>query len=159
MGATDRIVGLKAALLELNLQSAANDTGAFEIAAKQPRPDNSTMSDQITRPELDAKLATIDARMEGRLARIDDRLASIEGRIGEQKRSVWAAAAATIATIVATAALVVSSFDSGRDTATLIGEAEKRIEATVAKAVSDIQAATRSATPPPEQAAPATPKQ
>lgn len=34
--------------------------------------DNVAMSDPLTRPELDAKLETIEAKMDGRLARIED---------------------------------------------------------------------------------------
>lgn len=94
--------------------------------------------------ELDAKLETIEARMDGRLARIEDRFISMENTMGQigrsleaQRNTPWKAAAATIAamvaTIIAVAALGFSAFDSGRDTEKIASEAKAEISSSVAE--------------------------
>lgn len=117
--------------------------------------DNGRMTDSLTRRELDANLATIEARMDGRLARIEDRFSSIDRRLEgiesslrEQKNTAWKAAGATIAitiaTIIAAAALSFSAFDSGRETATMAAEARQETAAALSEIrqiVSDLKAA------------------
>lgn len=110
-----------------------------------------------THRELDAKLETIETRMDGRLARIEDkfnsidkRFESIDGQFKEikntleaQKNVAWKAAAATIAamiaTIIAVTALGFTAFDSGRDTAKMTSEAQFEISASVAEVRQMIQ--------------------
>jgi ElaB/YqjD/DUF883 family membrane-anchored ribosome-binding protein len=94
-----------------------------QVAGKGADFGNVRMSDQVTRVELDAKLETIEAKVEGRLARIDDRLTSISTQISEQRNTAWKAAGVVIATFIAGFALFVASFDSGRETATVAAEA------------------------------------
>lgn len=116
------------------------------LANSKQDDDNKQMETPLTRPELDAKLETIEARMDGRIARIEDRFISMEktmeqiGRTLEsQKNTPWKAAAATIAamiaTIIAAAALSFSAFDSGRETATVAAETKQE----TAKALSEIR--------------------
>lgn len=82
----------------------------------------------VTREEIDAKLATIEAKMEGRLARIDDKLAGIETKLSEQKNTAWKAAGATIGVFVGVFAVYVAAFDSGRETARMAAEAQARTQ-------------------------------
>lgn len=95
-----------------------------------------------TQAELDAKIATIEAKMDGRLARIEDRFVSMEktmeqiGRTLEAQKNVpWKAAAATIAamiaTVIAVAAFGFSAFDSGRETAKLTAETQRHVDLTL----------------------------
>lgn len=79
-----------------------------------------------TREEIDAKLATIEAKMDGRLARIEDALAHINTSVDKQKSSTWQAAAVIIGSIIATVALAFASFDSGRETAKIASEAQTK---------------------------------
>lgn len=101
------------------------------IPKSRARPHNSNMIEPLTRPELDAKLETIEARMDGRLARIEDRFAAmdetmrdIKTMVHNQRKTIWGAAATTIALVLAAMALFVSSFDSGRDTAKTAADAQ-----------------------------------
>lgn len=113
------------------------------VADVQAQPDNQDMSDPLTRPELDAKLATVEARMDGRLARIDDKLAGIEKQIDGQKNAIWYATSVIIATFVAVFAVFVASFDSGRDTAKMAADAQAQTNAALAEIrqlVSEIKA-------------------
>lgn len=76
-----------------------------------------------TREEIDAKLETIEAKMDGRLARIEDKINDLIQSHRGMRSSVWGAAAVTIGAVLAGFALVVASFDSGRDTAAQANQA------------------------------------
>ncbi|MGO3892427.1 MAG: hypothetical protein ACTJHW_15760 [Paenalcaligenes sp.] len=140
------------------IQAAANDDVAVRESEKiiedlslaksdrqrHPLWHNENMTEPLTRPELDAKLETIEARMDGRLARIEDRFASMEKTmeqisqsLKEQRNIPWKAASATIAvmiaTIIAVGALAFTAFDSGRETAQVAADAKADISASVAE--------------------------
>ncbi|MCD0496906.1 hypothetical protein LP085_08615 [Achromobacter sp. MY14] len=95
------------------------------------RSHENTQMDHVPRPELDAKLATIEAKMDGRLSRIEDALRDIKAQGAEQKSTAWKAAAATMGVIVGVVALAVGSFDSGRETEKLISEARRDLQTAV----------------------------
>lgn len=104
------------------------------------RPQDKRMASEITRPELDAKLETIEARMDGRLARIEDRFSSIDRQfvemrmiLAEQRTTAWKAAGAVIGVFVAVFAIYVASFDSGRETAKVAAEAQQHTSAALAE--------------------------
>lgn len=127
------------------LQAQENITSQRDSDSKEDNVyDGITMSEPLTRPELDAKLETIEARMDGRLARIEDRFASMEKTmeqisqsLKEQRNTPWKAASATIAvmiaTIIAVGALAFTAFDSGRETAQVAADAKADISASVAE--------------------------
>ncbi len=89
-------------------------------------PHHTTMNSP-TREEIDAKLETIEVKIEGRMSRIEDKLVAISNTITAQKNAVWQASAVVVATIVATAALVLTSFDSGRETTKVAADAKEQI--------------------------------
>lgn len=102
------------------------------------------METPITRPELDAKLGTIEAKMDGRLARIEDSIAGIKESVAAQKSALWYATATIIATFVAVFAIYVAAFDSGRDTAQVAAQAQQETAAAltqIRQIVSDLKAA------------------
>lgn len=99
--------------------------------------DNDSMETPITRPELDAKLGTIEAKMDGRLARIEDGFSGLERRfdkletvLEKQKYTAWAAAGATIVAVsgivFAAYSMGFGAFDSGRETARLAADAQTK---------------------------------
>lgn len=102
------------------------------VASTHPEDHNYRMN-QITPRELDARIETIDVKIESRLGRIDEKLADIDAHLKSTRNSVWGAAAVTIATVLGVMALVVSSFDSGRDTANLVSETQRKFEAQFAQ--------------------------
>lgn len=62
-------------------------------------PHNADMETPITRPELDAKLETIEARMDGRIARIEDAVQ----RISEDNAATRAGISSLKTTLIVTA--------------------------------------------------------
>ena len=77
----------------------------------------SAMTEPLTRALLDAKLETIETKMDGRLARIEDRFSGLERRfdkletiLEKQKYTAWAAAGATI---IAVAGVVFAAYSMG----------------------------------------------
>lgn len=108
-------------------------TPSQQIDSIKSKPHHPSMTEPITRPELDAKLEIIEARMDGRLARIEDKFDRMEATMGEiktmvlgQKKTIWGASVTTITLVLAAMAFFVSSFDSGRDTGKLATEAQTK---------------------------------
>ncbi len=98
-----------------------------------------------TREEIDAKLETIETRMDGRIARIDDKMAQILESNMESKAAVASlkitvivtAVTAVIAIVGGVAAFnatvlsnMVASFESGKSTASSLTEAAGRLDST-----------------------------
>lgn len=98
----------------------------------QPVPDDGNdMTDVVTHRELDARLEAVEARMDGRLARIETAIASLATDFGslrsefsgiraeskETRIHIWGGVGVVLSVIIAGAALLIQSFDSGRDTA------------------------------------------
>lgn len=128
----------------LSLAAYAPEGHVRTLPNNNDLPHNRSMTEPLTRPELDAKLETIEARMDGRIARIEDRFASMEKTIDQivralesQKNVPWKAAAATIAamiaTVIAVAAFGFSAFDSGRETAKMAADARQETAATLSE--------------------------
>jgi len=124
------------------LESALSEARLTEelFDASQISKHNIPMTDTISRPELDAKLETIGAKMDGRLARIEDRFTGLERRfdkletmLDKQKYTAWAAAGATIVAVsgivFAAYAMGFGAFDSGRETAKLAADAQHQTSA------------------------------
>lgn len=68
-----------------------NTEGFPEIEKIISKPHNDRMTEPISRPELDAKLETIEVRMDGRLARIEDsiqRIVDMTAEIKEDYREI-----------------------------------------------------------------------
>lgn len=129
----ERDVAFKEALARIEdaAHRASSDATDVDIEEIIERSHNVAMSEPITRPEIDAKLGTIEAKMDGRLARIEDRFASIDRQFAdvrtiltEQKNTAWKAAGAVIGVFVAVFAIYATAFDSGRDTAKLAADAQ-----------------------------------
>lgn len=100
------------------------------IAGKGPRPDNGSM-DTVSRPELDAKLETVETRLEGQLLRIDDQFVALRNDFKASRTAVWAGVATTIGAVLAALAYGTSMFDTGRDTEKLLSETRRTIEASL----------------------------
>lgn len=111
----------------LERQQRAIGQVASEVASIGKGPDNIKM-EYVPRPELDAKLATIEAKMDGRLSRIEDALRDLKVQGAEQKSTAWKAAGATMGVIVGVVAVVFAGFDSGRETEKLISEARRDLQ-------------------------------
>jgi|GEM_PF-2493757 len=142
----------------------------FSAADASPRSNETNMS-EITREELDAKLATIEAKADARLSdyqrmstevlagfrsdnaefksRIDQSLADLKldiHSIKNIKALLGAATAVIVGTIFAAFALSGQFFDSGRDTAQLVQEAKQQ-SADTRKLLEEIQAQQHATTP------------
>jgi len=124
---------------------AITPTSAEQFAAPDGLDNNDPMSDAVTRYELDAKLETIEAK-------IDARVAHIESMIGDIKDSNKATVSAlsnlkttTIATGISVALAIVfgvaafnatllsnmlSSFESGKNTATALTQSTEQLRQT-----------------------------
>jgi hypothetical protein len=101
-----------------NLNMVANDGSMLQharpIAKSNGGSDNSDMENFVPRPELDAKLEAIEARMDGRIARIEDAVKAIAetakeirsenrdtvGKISSLKTTIITTAILTVAAIV-----------------------------------------------------------
>lgn len=103
---------------------------------------NRAMNDPVSRPELDAKLKNVELTLDRRIDAIDSKLDGLRGDVASTKSTVRWMTALIIGTIVATAGLVVTSFDSGRDTAEMAAQARADTAAALSeikKAVDDIK--------------------
>lgn len=135
--------------------------------------DNGGMSDHPTHRELDAKLATIEAKMDGRLTRIEDGMRDIKDSLADTRRSVLGAAGATIVTVIGTAIAVafgIASFNSslignmtaagqaGQNVGAAL-EATRQQQAETAKLLAEIRAerAAAAGASPPASSPPAAP--
>lgn len=115
--------------------------GGERVGPDDPIGHNDGMAEPLTRPELDAKLKTVELVLDRRIDGIEAKLDGLKGDVASTKSTVRWMAALIVGTVVATAGIVVTSFDSGRDTANMVSAAEKRIDATVSEAVERIEAA------------------
>lgn len=67
---------------------------------------NRAMNDPVSRPELDAKLETIEARMDGRIARIEDsvqRIVDMAAEIKQENRDIRMSVSNLKTTLIVTA--------------------------------------------------------
>lgn len=130
-----------------NYQNAPRNDAKFGkplTLAPQPnfdRPAYNRPMNTPTRPELDAKLEAIEARMDGRLARIEDAVKRISEDNAATRSSISSLKTTTVVTAVGAVLTVLfgvaafnatllsnmtSSFDSGRETAKLAAEAQTK---------------------------------
>lgn len=68
--------------------------------------DNTSMSEPLTRPELDAKLETIEVLMDGRIARIEDsvhRIVDMAAEIKQENRDIRQSVSSLKTTLIVTA--------------------------------------------------------
>lgn len=86
------------------------DQGADDFLARLDVPramkNNSRMTEPLTRPELDAKLETIEARMDGRIARIEDsvqRIVDMAAEIKQENRDIRMSVSNLKTTLIVTA--------------------------------------------------------
>ena len=113
----------------------------FDVGDDHELLHNALMRNHPTRPELDAKLETIEARMDGRLARIEDAVNRISEDNAATRSSISSLKTTTVVTAVGAVLTVLfgvaafnatllsnmtSSFDSGRETAKLAAEAQTK---------------------------------
>ncbi|WJJ94025.1 hypothetical protein [Neopusillimonas aromaticivorans] len=143
-----------------SLTGSAGGQIEHELGSQTEQITGKNAMDYVGRPELDAKLETIEARMDGRLARIEDKFAAIDRQFGdvrsllseqrseqrllisEQKSTAWKAAGAVIGSLGVMFGIYVAAFDSGRDTAKLAAEAQSAAEKSqrdVAKLLQEMQ--------------------
>ncbi len=113
---------------------------------ESPSKPSATMDASPTREELDAKFERTEARVDARLAGFEQRVADQLGAMAADLREVkvelnhlkglktqiWAAAgtaiAITVGSIWAAGALGFSAFESGRNTAVVVRDAQQKIE-------------------------------
>lgn len=119
-------------LSSFNDELKSQYTEIESIANQEDKHHNTDMDTPITRPEIDAKLATIEAKMDGKFDLLSQKLDNLTTSVGElkgdiisTKRSVWGAAIATVTIVLAVLAYGVSQYDSGRDTAQLVSETKQ----------------------------------
>lgn len=120
-------------------RSHSPDRGPHSYANTLHKVHNGSMETPTSRAELDAKLETIEARMDGRLARIEDAVKRISEDNAATRASISSLKTTTIVTAVGAVLTVLfgvaafnatllsnmtSSFDSGRETAKLAAEAQ-----------------------------------
>lgn len=122
----DRLIRHAERALRLqNPQASYMDSG-------RTAPHTEAMND-ITREELDAKLAANEARMDARLERFDKDMRQVvsDFRLEVQplkslKANIWSSTAFIIASVIAVASLSFGAFDSGRETSKLVEEAKQQ---------------------------------
>jgi hypothetical protein len=85
------------------------------------------MENFVPRQELDAKMETIEVKLHARLGELFQRLDIVDSHLTRQERAIWSATAVIIGVMFSSMALIVSSFDSGRDTANLAAETRARV--------------------------------
>lgn len=92
------------------------------------------MTDSVSRYELDAKLETIEARMDARVARIEESNIRIEAGMSSLKTTmIVTAISSAIAVIAANIGIVqtmYAAFESGKSTATAITQASEDLKQT-----------------------------
>lgn len=124
----------------------SNDQYDFQGSIEQDQPSAGTMSN-MTREELDARLELVEARADARLSRFEERIDQAIGEMrrdrsdlkGDIKSSKWTVVGTLIASVIAIVGGVaafnatvlsnmVTSFESGKNTAQSISDATKRLE-------------------------------
>lgn len=125
----------------ISAAEASKPRSLYSISAHAEMAHNIGMTGPISRPELDAKLETIEARMDGRLARIEDAVkrisednAATRASISNLKTTMMVTAVGAVLTVLFGVAAfnatllsnMTSSFDSGRETAKLAAEAQTK---------------------------------
>ncbi|MFY3138028.1 hypothetical protein ACOTFF_15685 [Achromobacter xylosoxidans] len=116
-----------------------------QFASQSPEPDNDIMPTP-TREELDAKFERTEARVDARLAEfqrttsealgeIKGELKAIHADLGNLKSlkwQIWTSMAAAVALVFAIVTYGASTFESGRNTAVVIHDAQQKIDETAA---------------------------
>jgi hypothetical protein len=120
--------------------------GTFDqFASQSPKADNETMSTP-TREELDAKFERTEARVDARLAEfqrttsealgeIKGELKAIHADLGNLKSlkwQIWTSMAAAVALVFGIVTYGASTFESGRNTAVVVHDAQQKIDETAA---------------------------
>jgi len=86
-----------------NYRAAVGTSYAPELIVRVGEPEDNAPMDHVPRPELDAKLEAIEARMDARLARIEAAAEGIQrdvDKMGNLKQQVWGAALTIILAVV-----------------------------------------------------------
>jgi len=142
-----RLVGSSSGHYWVPPENGIND--GFTYGKNSNSPHNSHMSD-ISREELDAKLATVEARTDARLERFEKDMRQVvsEFRLEVQplknlKANLWSATAVIVATIIAVVSMSFTAFDSGRETSQLVEAAKQQTQQTQ-KLLEQIQAQQKS---------------
>lgn len=108
--------------------------GSIKFDQRIPKRYDDLMQDAITRPELDAKLETIEARMDARISRIEDSNQRIESGMSSLKTTVLVTGvSAVLAVVGANIGLIqtmIASYESGKSTATAITLATEQMKQT-----------------------------
>ena len=128
----------------LYLQNGTNPASSTIIAKPSPQPHNEHM-ETITRPELDAKLEAVEARMDARISRIEniatdmkDQYKGIMSGISSMKTTaVVTGISAALAIVFGVAAFnatllsnMTASYESGKSTATAMTQATEQMRQT-----------------------------
>lgn len=131
-----------------DVKDAVRTLSAEKFASGEPAGQNEPMSDTVTRPELDAKLETIEARMDGRVARIEDSIQRIAADVATMHADskslrttiLITAVTSVIAIVFGIAAFnatllsnMIASFESGKDTAAAITQSSEQLKQTQAE--------------------------
>lgn len=104
------------------------------IASGKKIEETDAMTDAVSRYELDAKLETIEARMDARIGRIEESNVRIESSLSSLKTTMIVTAISSVLAIAAINIGVIQTmfgaFESGKTTATAISEAANQLKQT-----------------------------
>lgn len=128
LAAAQRLNALDA--MTKSAREAYESLSTHDMDSKQNESNTEDMN-EITREELDAKLAAVEARMDRRIADFgaDMRQVVADFRVEmapvkNVKANIWSAAGFVVASLIAIVGLTVTGFYTGRDTSNLINEAK-----------------------------------
>lgn len=104
------------------------------IASGKKIEETDAMTDAVSRYELDAKLETIEARMDARIGRIEESNVRIESSLSSLKTTMIVTAISSVLAIAAINIGVIQTmfgaFESGKTTATAITQASEELKQT-----------------------------
>lgn len=132
----DRDLGISVSELRANID-------VIKVGPEDRIRHNERMTEPLTRPELDAKLENVGLTLDRRIDGIEAKLDGLKSDVASTKSTVMWMAALIVGAVVATAGLVVTSFDSGRDTAEMAAQARADTTAAlleIRQAVDEIKA-------------------
>lgn len=152
LAAAQRLNALDA--MTKSAREAYESLSEHDMDSKQNESNTEDMN-EITREELDAKLAAVEARMDRRIADFgaDMRQVVADFRVEMEpvknvKANIWSAAGFVVASLIAIVGLTVTGFYTGRDTSNLINEAKAQTIET-RKLLEQIKAQPQQAPEPP----------
>lgn len=87
---------------------------------------NGSMESPLNRPELDAKIRTVEVALDSKLSRIETQLTIISSDAKTTRNAIWGGVATTVAAVLAALAYGNGMFDSGRETSKIAIETQAK---------------------------------